>query len=31
MKAREIQLARFALSPSKEKLYCNAQMAPRHI
>jgi magnesium chelatase family protein len=31
VRAREIQLARFALSPSKEKLYCNAQMAPRHI
>jgi len=31
IKAREAQLKRFATSPSKQKLYCNAQMAPRHI
>jgi len=30
MRAREAQLKRF-LSSSREKLYCNAQMAPRHI
>ena len=30
VKAREIQLNRFA-SSSKQKLYCNAQMASRHI
>jgi magnesium chelatase family protein len=30
VRAREIQLKRFA-SPSRVKLYCNAQMAPRHI
>ena len=29
MRAREIQLQRFATSRSR--LYCNAQMAPRHI
>jgi magnesium chelatase family protein len=29
MRAREIQLERFSSSPSR--LYCNAQMAPRHI
>ncbi len=29
MRAREIQMQRFALSRSR--LYCNAQMAPRHI
>ena len=29
MRAREIQLQRF--STSKSRLYCNAQMAPRHI
>ena len=29
MRAREIQMQRFASSPSR--LYCNAQMAPRHI
>jgi magnesium chelatase family protein len=31
MRAREAQLARFAATKSREKLYCNAQMAPRHI
>jgi len=31
MRAREIQLRRFASSGSKGRLYCNAQMAPRHI
>jgi magnesium chelatase family protein len=31
MRAREIQLLRFTNAPSKQKLYCNAQMAPRHI
>ena len=30
MKARDLQLRRFA-SESKQKLYCNAQMASRHI
>ncbi len=30
MRAREIQLRRFA-SSTRLKLYCNAQMAPRHI
>jgi magnesium chelatase family protein len=30
VRAREAQLRRFAAS-SREKLYCNAQMAPRHI
>src|SRR6266849_2761284 len=30
MRAREIQFRRFS-SCSREKLYCNAQMAPRHI
>jgi len=30
MRAREIQLRRFS-SCSREKLYCNAQMAPRHM
>ena len=30
MRAREIQLRRFS-SCLREKLYCNAQMAPRHI
>jgi magnesium chelatase family protein len=30
MRARSAQLERFATSP-KEKLYCNAQMGPRHI
>src|SRR6266705_912390 len=30
MRAREIQLVRFSSAP-REKLYCNAQMAPRHI
>jgi magnesium chelatase family protein len=30
MRAREIQLKRFTQSP-REKLYCNAQMSPRHI
>ena len=30
MRARESQLKRFAAS-KREKLYCNAQMAPRHI
>ncbi len=30
LRAREIQLKRFALS-KREKLYCNAQMGPRHI
>jgi len=30
MRAREAQLKRFAVS-SRDKLYCNAQMAPRHI
>ena len=30
VRAREIQLKRFA-SASRVKLYCNAQMAPRHI
>jgi magnesium chelatase family protein len=30
MRAREVQLKRFAASP-RDKLYCNAQMAPRHI
>jgi magnesium chelatase family protein len=30
MRAREAQLKRFAAS-RREKLYCNAQMAPRHI
>ncbi len=29
MHAREVQLTRFA--SSREKIYCNAQMAPRHI
>jgi magnesium chelatase family protein len=29
MRAREIQLQRF--STSKLRLYCSAQMAPRHI
>jgi len=29
MRAREIQLQRFA--SSRSRLYCNAQMAPRHI
>ena len=29
MRAREIQLQRF--SSSRSRLYCNAQMAPRHI
>jgi magnesium chelatase family protein len=29
MKARQVQLARF--SNLREKLYCNAQMAPRHM
>ena len=29
MRAREIQLQRFSSSPSR--IYCNAQMAPRHI
>ena len=29
MRAREVQIQRF--SSSREKLYCNAQMAPRHI
>jgi magnesium chelatase family protein len=28
MRAREVQLRRFS---SKDKLYCNAQMSPRHI
>jgi magnesium chelatase family protein len=31
MRARDSQLARFAATKSREKLYCNAQMAPRHI
>ncbi|MBV8050930.1 MAG: ATP-binding protein, partial [Acidobacteriaceae bacterium] len=30
MRARGFQLKRFAASP-RDKLYCNAQMAPRHI
>jgi magnesium chelatase family protein len=30
MRARQVQLLRFASVP-REKLYCNAQMAPRHI
>jgi magnesium chelatase family protein len=30
MRARGSQLERFASSP-REKLYCNAQMGPRHI
>ena len=30
MRARDLQLARFATT-TREKLYCNAQMAPRHI
>ena len=30
MRARQTQLNRFALSP-RDKLYCNAQMSPRHI
>jgi len=30
MRARDIQLRRFAVH-SREKLYCNAQMGPRHI
>ena len=29
MTARQVQIARF--SSSREKMYCNAQMAPRHI
>ena len=29
MRAREIQMQRFASSPSRS--YCNARMAPRHI
>src|SRR5579859_5875239 len=31
MRARDAQLARFAATKTREKLYCNAQMAPRHI
>jgi magnesium chelatase family protein len=30
IRARDLQVARFT-SSKKEKLYCNAQMAPRHI
>src|SRR5271155_4167744 len=30
MQAREVQLSRFS-SSGKAKIYCNAQMAPRHI
>ena len=30
MRAREAQLRRFSAS-ARDKLYCNAQMAPRHI
>jgi magnesium chelatase family protein len=30
VRARERQLQRFAVAP-RDKLYCNAQMAPRHI
>jgi magnesium chelatase family protein len=30
MRARAVQLARFSTAP-REKLYCNAQMGPRHI
>lgn len=29
IRAREVQLKRFAAS--REKIYCNAQMAPRHL
>lgn len=29
LRARQLQLARF--SSSRERLYCNSQMAPRHI
>src|SRR5512146_1777304 len=31
MRARDFQLKRFATTKTREKLYCNAQMAPRHI
>jgi len=31
MRARETQLRRFATASSREKVYCNAQMSPRHI
>jgi magnesium chelatase family protein len=30
IRAREVQLTRFS-SSKREKLYCNAQMGPRHI
>jgi predicted ATPase with chaperone activity len=30
MRARQVQLHRFS-SCSRDKLYCNAQMGPRHI